>query len=545
MKRTRLSRGAVAAVATLALTLAACSSGGGKGTPSGTGGASSGIVSYASNEPENPLIPADTNEVGGGLALQNIFAMPVYYQADGSTAMDAAESITSSDNTLWTIKLKAGQKFSDGSAVDAQSFVDAWQYGASDPTFLNQYWFANFQGYQDDPGPDAKNPKTYPNSLALTVVDATTFTAQLASPQSDFVTTLGYTAFAPLPQAFFADSKTFGQKPIGNGPYQLDKWVHDQAISLKPNPNYDGPRKAQNGGIELRAYQTQDAAYADLLSNNLDLVQQVPETALGSYKGDLGNRAVDQAAAIWQGFTIPTTLAHFSGDEGKLRRAAISYAINRADVASKIFNNTRTPAVDFTSPVLAGFNGNIQGSEVTHFDAQKAKDLWAQADAISKWDGKFQLAYNSDGNHQAWVDAVMNQLKNTLGIDAAGKPYPDFASLRKDVNARSIGAASRAGWQFDYPGASNILGAMYVTGAGSNDGDYSDPAFDDLYKKGVTAKTVDEANRDFEQAQQVLFQDLPTIPLFYSSVNAGYSTLVQNVKYGWDSWPILYQVTKN
>ena len=209
-----------------------------------------------------------------------------------------------------------------------------------------------------------------------------------------------------------------------------------------------------------------------------------------------------------------------------------------------IFEGTRTPAVDYTSPVIAGWSESIPGSEVTQADADKAKELWAEADAISPWSGSFSIAYNADGGHQPWVDAVANQIHNTLGIDAVGVSYPDFATLRAEIKARTIQAATRSGWQFDYPGAYNILGALFITGAGSNDGDYSSADYDELVSKGATAASVDEANEFFEQAQEVLFKDLPVLPLWYASVNAGYSTGVENVQYGWDSWPVLFAVTK-
>src|SRR5690606_10283247 len=219
--------------------------------------------------------------------------------------------------------------------------------------------------------------------------------------------------FSPLPDSFYDDPEAFGEAPIGNGPYKLEKWEHDSVISLVPSETYDGPRKAQNGGLDLVAYGTQDAAYADLLSDNLDVIQQVPNSALATYKDDLGDRAVDQPAAIWQGLTIPSRLAHFGNDEeGALRRQAISHAIDREEVTSVIFEGTRTPAVDFTSPVIDGWSDSIPGSEVTQFDADLAKELWSQADAISPWSGSFDIAYNADGGHQPWVDAVTNQIKN-------------------------------------------------------------------------------------------------------------------------------------
>jgi len=531
-KRIALAAGGIVVVGALALAGCAPADNGGD-----TGGASTGIVTVQNNEPQNPLIPAITNEVGGGLVLQSIFAGLVYYAPDGALEMESAESIESDDNQHWTITIKDGLEFSDGTPVTADSFVKAWQYAASDAAFENQWWFANFAGYSEEGGED---------TLALEATDEHTFTVELAAPQADFPLSLGYTVFSPLPESFFEDPDAFGEAPIGNGPYKLDKWEHDSLMSLVPNESYDGPRTPQNGGIDLVIYGSMDAAYADLLSDNLDVINPgVPPSALATYKDDLGDRAVDQAAAVWEGLTIPSRLAHFGNDEeGNLRRQAISMAIDRAEITSVIFDDTRTPAVDFTSPVIAGWSDKIPGSEVTKADPEKAKELWAQADAISPWDGTFNIAYNADGGHQPWVDAMTNQIHNVLGIDAAGVSYPDLAALRAEIKARTLQAATRSGWQFDYPGAYNILGALFITGAGSNDGDYSSAEYDSLVEKGATAASLEESNKYFEQAQEVLFKDLPVLPLWYRSVNAGYSTLVENVEFGWDSWPVLHEITK-
>ncbi|HWH98339.1 MAG TPA: ABC transporter substrate-binding protein, partial [Pseudolysinimonas sp.] len=202
-------------------------------------------------------------------------------------------------------------------------------------------------------------------------------------------------------------------------------------------------------------------------------------------------------------------------------------------------------AHDFTSPVIDGYSETVPGSEVLDYDEQAARDLWAEADAISPWTGQFGIAYNADGGHQGWVDAVANGLKNVLGIDAVGVPYPDLKSLRTEITADTIPTAFRTGWQADYPSLFNFLGPLYGTGAGANDGDYSNPEVDELLDQGAAAGSVDEANAIFQEVQTILFTDLPAIPLWYSSLQGGRSTLVDNVEFGWDSWPILYQITKS
>ena len=98
---------------------------------------------------------------------------------------------------------------------------------------------------------------------------------------------------------------------------------------------------------------------------------------------------MNQPYAGVQYFTIPQYLPHFSGEEGRLRRQAISMAVDRDTITKTIFNGTRTPAKDFTAPTLEGYDANISGNDVLTYNPEKAKELWAKADAISPWDGSF------------------------------------------------------------------------------------------------------------------------------------------------------------
>jgi len=572
MRRTKVAVSGIALLAAAAMVLTACGSSTDNGettsssseaaqsSESGAGESSSGpaesssseapsspaagdataIIKVNGSEPENKLIPTNTNEVGGGRILDSIFAGLAYYDGSGKLVNDLADSITVDDPTDLTVKLKGDSKFTNGQTVTSDSFIKAWQYGAKfSNKQLNQSWFTDIEGF------DAEKDSEL---TGLKKVDDTTFTIKLNAPvANDFAQRLGYSAFYPLPDVAFDDMDAFGENPIGNGPYMLKgdgAWQHDVQIDLVVNPDYNGGRKAANGGLTIVFYASQDAAYSDLLSNNLDVDDAVPASAFATFEQDLGDRAVNQPAAIFQSFTLPKDLAHFTGQEGVLRRQAISMTINRDQITKVIFNGTRTPASDFTSPVINGWSDSLQGADVLKFDEAKAKDLWAQADAISKWSGTFEIAYNSDGGHQPWVDAVANSLKNTLGIDAAGKPYVDFATLRKDVNARTIKTAFRTGWQADYPSQFNFLQPLYGTKASSNDSDYSNPDFDKLVAQGASASDATAATADYAKAQEILLKDLPSIPLWYSNVTGGFAEGVSNVTFGWNSVPLYYQITK-
>jgi len=548
---------AIALASTGVLALSGCASG---STASSDGSA---IVTTNGSEPQMSLIPTNTTEVGGGKIITSIFAGLVSYSATGAIQDEVAKSIESDDATTWTVTLDDGWTFTNDEPVTAQSFVDAWNYGAlfdnaqgSSYFFDDIVGFSDVQNTMDDPSgavdEDGKpiqvgDPLTDGMS-GLTVVDDSTFTVQLSRTEADWPLRLGYTAFSPLPTVAFEDMDAFGDNPIGNGPYKLDgadAWQHDVKIDLVTNPDYAGVRTPVNDGLTIVFYASPDASYAAVQGGDLDVLDAVPASALASYQSDFPDSFVNDPAAVFQAFNMPFYLEHWSGAEGELRRAAISMAINRDQITDVIFQGTRTPATDFTSPVIDGYSDSLIGSDVLDYNPEEAVAKWAEADAISPYTGTFDIAYNSDGPHQAWVDAVVNSVKNTLDIDAIGKPYPTFAASLDDRETKTMTGATRAGWQADYPSMYNFLAPLYQTGAGSNYEGYSSVEFDTLLAEGAAAPTVDAATAKYVEAQEVLLKDLPTIPLWYQNVTGVWGDSVSNVQFGWDSVPLYNEITKN
>ena len=533
---------AVVLSAALALTLSAC----GGGSDDSAGGEADGsyVVTANTTEPQNGLLPANTNEVGGGRVMDLLFTGLVSYDAKGAPVNELAESIETKDSQNYTIKIKSGQTFSDGSPVTAASFVDAWNFGAAAKNAqLNSYFFESIKGYDKVSAEKSKEDKME----GLKVVDDTTFTVKLSQPESDFPLRLGYTAFMPLPEAAFKDPKAFGEKPVGNGPYKLTEWNHDVNLKMDINEKYDGPRKAANGGIDFKVYQSTDSAYSDLQSNNLDVLDQIPPGQLASYQDDLGENSVNSPYAGNATITIPSYLDHFKEDEeGKLRRAAISKAIDRQLIIDKVYQGGKSIAKDFTAPVLEGYSDDLPGSDVLEFNGDEAKKLWAEADKISKWDAdkEFSVGYNVDGaGNKEFVEAVVNQLKNNLGIKATAQSFSSFKELRAKVTTYDMSGSFRTGWQADYPSLYNFLGPLFGTDAGSNDGKYSSKEFDEKLSEGLAATDPAEGAKIFNESQEILFKDMPVIPLWYQAVQGGWSTNVSNVEFGWNGVPIYNEIT--
>lgn len=513
----------------------------------GGGVLSPDLVVVNGGEPPNPLVPTGTNDSQGGRILDRLFAGLMSYDAAGNPAPEVAQSIESGDNVNYRIVLKPGWRFTDGSPVTAHSFVDAWNYGAlSTNAQLQQSFFSPIDGYDAL----AAGQPQQTTMTGLRVVNDLEFTVRLKAPTVDFKLRLGHSAFYPLPQAAFRDMAAFGRHPIGNGPYQLaggpdgPAWEHNVRIDLRPNPDYHGNRRPRNKGLRFEFYANLDTAYADLLSGNLDVLDTIPPSALPVYRRDLGDRVTAGPAAINQSLDTPLRLPHFGGEEGRLRRLALSAAINRAQICRQIFADTRSPARDFTARSLPGFNPNIAGSDALDFDPDRARRLWAQADAISAWSGSYPIAYNADAGHQDWVDAVANGIKNVLGIDALGAPQPTFAGFRTQITNRSIGSAFRSGWQGDYPSMIEFLAPLFATGAGSNDVGYSSPRFDAALATAEAAPDLPQAAALANDAQRILFHDMPVVPLWnYISV-VGWSAEVSHVTVTWNGLPDYENIVK-
>ncbi|MGN7199181.1 peptide ABC transporter substrate-binding protein [Arthrobacter sp. SAFR-044] len=559
MRFTRTSK-ALGVVAIAALALTGCGAGGGstEGSSNAAGDPNKVITAY-SNEPQNPLLPANTGEVYGGRVVNLLFEGLRTYDANGKAVNSLAESIESPDAQNWTIKVKQGQKFTNGEAITAKTFVDSWNFAANSKNLQqNGFFFESIEGYPEvsavtsSTGADGKKTTT-PAPTAETMsglkaTDDSTITVKLAQPEADWSLRLGYSAFYPMPSAALADPKAYGENPVGNGPYKFPKqgsWVHDQSISLVKNADYKGNREAKNGGVTFKFYTDPGPAYTDLQSDNLDITDVLPSNALKTYVSDFPDRNATKAVATDSTLNIPGYNPNFQGEAGKLRRQALSYAINREEIAKVVFNGTRTPAKAFAPPVIDGFKEGLKGSEVLKFDAAKAKDLWTQADKIQPYDNSkpLQIASNTDGGNKEWIDAVANGFKNNLGIQAEIQPFAKFAEVLNLRKSGELPGLTRSGWQGDYPSLYNFLGPVWATGAPSNYEKYSNPEFDKLLKEGLASKTTDEANAKFNQAQEILFQDLPGLPLWDQARPIVWSNNVTKAETGWNGEILYYGIT--
>ncbi|MET9439180.1 ABC transporter substrate-binding protein [Streptomyces sp. NPDC006610] len=533
----------VACAVAVALAATACGGGDGGGSGSGDGGA---VLSSSWGDPQNPLEPANTNEVQGGKVLDMIFRGLKRYDPGTGEAEDMlAESIETEDSQTFTVTVKDGWTFSNGEKVTARSFVDAWNYGASlKNNQRNAYFFSYIDGY-DKVHPEDGSKQTAETLSGLKVTGERTFTVRLSQKFSTFPDTLGYPAYAPLPRAFFEDHDAWLSKPVGNGPYTVQSYAKGSQMSLRAWEEYPGEDKARNGGVDLKVYTDNNTAYTDLMAGNLDLVDDVPASQLKNVRNDLGDRYLNTPAGIIQTLAFPYYDKRWNKEGMDKVRKGLSRAIDRTQITDTIFQKTRTPATDWTSPVLGEDGGYKEGlcGEWCEYDAAAARKLVEEGGGLPG--GQVKITYNADtGSHKQWVDAVCNSINNALGNDKAcvGNPVGTFADFRSQITDRKMSGPFRAGWQMDYPLIQNFLQPLYYTNASSNDGKWSNKKFDDLIDKANAETDTATAVQTFQQAQEVVRDEMAAIPLWYQNGSAGYSERLSDVKLNPFSVPVYNEI---
>ncbi|KOX34902.1 MULTISPECIES: peptide ABC transporter substrate-binding protein [unclassified Streptomyces] len=523
----------------VALAATACGGGKSDGGSDAKGAVDpNGIFSIELGEPEKPLYTGDTMESNGSAVMAGLFSTLVDYKADGSLEMINAESVTTTDSKTWTVKLKPGWTFHDGTPVTSKSYVDAWNWNANVKNAMGlNSWFADIKGFEKlSPAEEGAKP-TADKLDGLKVVDENTFTIELSKAVPYFGHKLAYIVFAPLPEVFYKDTKAAGQKPVGNGPYKFKSWDHKKQIEIVRYDDYKGPNKAKNGGVVFKNYTTLEAAYEDLKSGNVDVLRQLAPKDLPVYRQDLGDRAVDQAYSA-----VQTMAVAFYADQWSKPKPVdpkviqgLSMAIDRATITKTVLQGTREPATGWVAKGVLGYQPNAV--DVTKFDPTKAKELIKAGGGVPG--NKISLQFNADGGHKEWVDAVCNSITQSTGVACVGDGKPDFQADLTARKTKQVKSFYRSGWVLDYPVNANFISDLFRTGAAGNQGGFSNKELDAKIAKADSAATLDESVKQYQAIEKDLVNYMPSIPLWYYKVNAGYSEKVSGVAYGQDGDPIL------
>lgn len=477
------------------------------------------------------LVPTAADDDPSIQVIRQIYRGLVKYDAaTGAAENDLAESITSTDNTNWTIKIKSGHTFTNGEAVNAEAFMRSWNYTAYGPNAQNNaYFVSRIKGVEDmsaGADPDGDGPLKAPDPKATTLsglkkVDDLTFTVELSAPFSGFPATIGYSGFFPVAKACLDDFAKCNEGPIGNGPYKIEgTWQHEIGITLVKNADWKGADKGKADKLSFKIFSDSDSGYAAFQAGELDVMYSIPPSRYKEAKTALGDRLFEKPSNTFTYVGFPLWNVNF---QNKQIRQAFSMAIDRQAIVNAVFDGRFVPAAGVVSPNFDGYRANV--CKYCKLDVAAAKAALA---AAGGWKGgKLTLWANAGANHEKWLQAVGDQIKTNLGIDYELKVTLAFPEYLAALGAKGVDGPFRLGWGPDYPVVETYLAPLYGSKGSSNNSAYSNPAFDALIVKGDGAANSKDGIAFYQQAEDIIVEDMPVIPMWFGRVTAIYS---ENVK---------------
>jgi ABC-type transport system substrate-binding protein len=186
------------------------------------------------------------------------------------------------------------------------------------------------------------------------------------------------------------------------------------------------------------------------------------------------------------------------------------------------------PLTGFVPQVVPGALANGCGGNC-EFNPEEARRLLEQAGG---WEGELVLWFNSGADHDVWIEAVSNQLRDNLGIENIRFEQLQFAEYLPLLESKGINGPYRLGWIPDYPSPHTYLDSLYATEASSNYTGYSNPEFDQLISEGESAESPEDSVQYFQDAEEILNEDMPAIPAFVAEQVGAYSERVEGVEIG-------------
>ncbi|MFI6346494.1 ABC transporter substrate-binding protein [Streptomyces sp. NPDC050560] len=507
----------VAGAIIIALSATACgSSDDDSGKGDGGSGKSGGTFSMGITEPV-AIDPYNAQESEGMLVADNLFTGLYSPTADGQVKPELATSKTvSKDGKTWTFKIKPGTKFTNGEAVNAESFIRGWnrvvqKKSASDVA----YHLAGIDGFADVQSGKADEMK------GLSAPDENTLQVKLSAPDFEFYIKTTHTVFSPVPKvAGDGKNQKFNEAPIGNGPFKISgKWEHNKRITLVRNDDY-GLTKAHLDKVNVDILNSANGVnleYQGFQSGQYDWARMpTPQLPAAKAKYDPQGEWIDEDTN-GMNYLLPIT------DNGPLKnrdaREAISYAIDRDAIVKGVFQGMQTKSTTILPEVFKDvYQKNLCTSCVKQ-DKAKAKSL-AKSGGL-KAGATLELAYNTGAGHEEWVQAVKQQVQDVLGlkIKLVAKP---FAELLSDQQKPAATGMYRFSWGADYPTPDNYLYPLLDTASinkdssgkvtGDNRGRYSNKKFDDLLAQARGTSDQAGRNKIYQQAEKVALDDMALIP---------------------------------
>ena len=413
----------------------------------------------------------------------------------------------SADGKTYTFKLKSNATWSDGQKLTAGDFEYALKRllnPANAAAYASTYFsIAGAEAYNTSTSKDGATLQKLRDAVGVKALDASTLQISLNNPQPTFPQLMALWPVYPLRQDViekYGSRWTEAGNYIGNGPFMMTEWVHNDHITFKQNPNYWGIKPALTQ-ITYRMISSYTAVATAYLAGEIDMM---------AYSGTVpyGSAMVRISQLTTFAFQFNIKKAPF---DNILVRQALTCAFDRNAYIDTVRGGSGAAAFSWVPPGIPGYNASL-GKDWS-FNISKARQLLAEAgySDVSKLP-PLSLQYESSSSNNALAQFLQKQLKDNLGINLTLQPV-DSATFQTMIESGNY-TWTIYGWGADYPDPENFM-TLFMTGNGNNRAGYSSAEFDALANQAL--KELDNTKRLalWAQAQAIITRDCPVIPVYY------------------------------
>jgi peptide/nickel transport system substrate-binding protein len=360
---------------------------------------------------------------------------------------------------------------------------------------------------------------------SIAAVDKMTVKFVLCAPDAAFLSKIAFQTFSVTPAAYL--QKTGGKgdlldKPIGTGPYKLEKWDKGNQIILTRFDDYWGD-KPKTKTVVIKWTSDASARLVELRAGTADGIDNVAPPDFDVISGDPELKLYTRPALNVMYLGMNNTIAPF--DNVKFRQA-IAYGVDRQRIVDNFYPKGSTAATQFVPPAIFGFTKEV---EPFAHDVNMAKKLIAESGVQTPV--KVTLSYRNVvraylPQPPVVAQDIQAQLKE-IGVEVELREVESGAFIT-DTNAGKT-PFFLLGWSADWPDATNFLD--YHFGAGAN------PTFGKTFKEiteplAKAGQSADPAMRYplYVEANKQIRDLVPMVPIANGGSATAFKTTINGAQ---------------
>ncbi len=423
----------------------------------------------------------------------------VYIDNEGNIVPELAQEITKVSPKETLIKIKNDIKFSNGETLTIDDVLFSLERAKASPKMSQDlYMIESFEKVDD-------------RTLKInTLYDAGNLLHKLASGGVAIINK----------KAFEKDENNI----VGTGMFKLKEWVAGEKLVLERNQFFKDS-KSNIDTLVVKFVPEANSRMIMLETGEIDLARDLLPLDFQKISEDtkFTTVEVETPSNMFLGFDLRNELL-----ADKRVRQAIAYAINNEDLVKTVFNGSASVA---TSPVPKITTGHNENSNNYPQDIEKAKQLLAEAGYPNGFN--IELFVSEDNQRIDMAVIIQDNLKK-IGINAEIKTFQWAAYVSTIENPNIIKPLFIMSWNISNDDPDEVLYPLYHSSqidAHTNVVFYKNEKFDNLISEARETTHKEKRMKLYEEAQDIIQEDLPHYTLVYPKQNFAYKASIKNIKY--------------